>query len=130
MKDKRQYRVLLVENDDEDYMIIAHWLKQAKWLDFAIDWVTGYASAKRYLTRKRPDIILSNHKLSHNRTGLDLANWLWARNDNIPMLLMSGGDTDNNSGMERLHKVVVDFLPESKLSAELLELNISRVIHV
>ncbi len=130
MKDKRPYRVLLVEDDDEDYMIIAHWLKQAKWLDFAIDWVSGYASAKRYLSRKRPDIILSNDRLGHNRTGLDLANWLWARSDNIPMLLMSGSEMDNHNRMESLRKVVVDFLPKSNLSAELLELNISRVLHV
>ncbi len=130
MKDKRPYHVLLVEDDDEDYMIIAHWLKQAKWLDFTIDWVSGYASAKRYLSRKRPDIILSNYSLGHNRTGLDLANWLWARSDAIPMLLMSGGEIDGSISQESLRKVVVDFLPKSSLSAELLELNISRVIHI
>ncbi len=128
MKDKKPYCVLLVEADNENCMRIQHWLKGSQELNLDTAWAGSYEDAKRYLTRRKPDVILSEYRLGKNRTGLDLANWLWARGDGIPLLLISGGEIQGVVSPESLRQVVAVFLPKSRLSPKLLEQNISRVM--
>ncbi len=130
MKDKKPYHVLLVEDDDQGGLFLQNWLKEATELNLDIDWACNYEDAKKYLTSRRPDIILSDYPLGMNKTGLDLANWLWARGDGIPMILIGGEEKQRGISQESLRKVVADYLPKSGLSPKLLEQNISRVMRI
>ncbi len=130
MKNKPQYRVLLVEAEDEDWMRIQRWLKESKELDFDTVWACSYADAKSYLIRRKPDVILSGYRLGKNRTGLDLANWLWARGDGIPLILINSGEIQGTINQESLCQLVTDCLPKSGLSPKSLEQNISRLMGV
>src|SRR5512135_3701340 len=108
MKDTPQYRVLLVEADGEYWKWVQAWLQAAQEFDLDMVWAGSYADAKRYLTRQKPDVIVSGCRPGTDRTGLDLANWLWARGDGIPLILFGGDEMQGSIDLENLGAVVTE----------------------
>ena len=128
MLEPKRCLVLMIDDDEEDYLIVCHLLKYVRLFDFELDWVSSYPEAKRYLSKTQPDIILLDYHLHPDRDGMDVARWLWARGDRTPILLISGTAHDDIANDETLNEIVDGYRSKYELSAAMLEEDIRRVI--
>ncbi len=62
-------RVLLVEDDEDDYVIIRDLLAEIE--EFDLEWLTDYGGALEAIAREEHDVCLLDYRLGE-RSGLDV----------------------------------------------------------
>jgi CheY-like chemotaxis protein len=90
MANRPKIKILLVDDDEDEYFILKSLVCGVTSYCPQVDWAPDYQSARSYLTSARPDLIILDYNLSGKKTGLQLANWLWARGDHVPIIFMTG----------------------------------------
>src|SRR6476660_96323 len=85
----RPIHVLLVYDDEDDYIICRDTLGEIGSALFALDWVPTYAAALEAIERKQHDIILLDYHFSEY-TGLDLLREAPRHGCRAPMILLTG----------------------------------------
>jgi len=120
--------ILVVDDDEDDFLIVSHLLRDVQGICFLLEWASSYQGAKHYLSRKRPDVILLDYCLSAEHNGIDLARWLWARGDDIPILMVSGNDYSEMSDITGLAEVVDGYRSKRDLTGKSLETDLLSVI--
>ncbi|MGD1889454.1 MAG: ATP-binding protein [Cyclobacteriaceae bacterium] len=68
---KEQIHLLLVDDDEDDYIITRDLLTEMETTDFTIEWVENYKDAVQELTEDRFDVYLIDYRLGEHN-GLDL----------------------------------------------------------
>ncbi len=64
-------RVLLVEDDENDYLLVRDYLREANGVPFSLEWAASYEAGLAALTRQAYDVALIDDRLGA-RNGLDL----------------------------------------------------------
>ena len=83
-------RVLLIEDDEEDYLLTRDLLLESKDTRFHLDWVSSYAEAIEHLERGGHDVYLVDYHLG-THDGLELLkHYAMAP---FPMIMLTGEDT-------------------------------------
>lgn len=111
--------VLLVEDDEDDYILTKSILEEIDPNKYQIDWITNYDDAVAAIRLITHDICLLDYRLNGN-TGLELLNEICAPECEIPIILLTG-QTDFEIDMQVMEAGATDYLLKSELNPESLE---------
>lgn len=120
--DGRRLRVLLVDDDEDDYIITRDLLSEIEVERFDLDWVAAYEDALKAIGRYQHDVYLVDYRLGE-RNGLDLLREVLGNGCKAPMILLTGqGDRDVD--VEAMKVGAADYLVKGQIEAPLLERSI------
>ena len=115
-------RILLVEDDADDYVILRHHLSRIPGERFSIDWLSDYDEAMAALESGGYDLCLLDYRLGA-RTGLELLDQVGNKDWDTPIIFLTGqGEYEVDIRAMRLG--AADYLVKDHLSASLLERSI------
>jgi diguanylate cyclase (GGDEF)-like protein/PAS domain S-box-containing protein len=114
--------VLLVEDDEDDYLITADMLDQQERVTFELDWVSTYEDGLKAILEQRHDVYIVDYRLG-TRTGLDLVREGFAQRPRAPVIVLTG-QVDLTVDLEASALGVTDFLVKAQLDPTNLERSI------
>jgi len=115
-------RILIVEDDEDDFLIIEACIKDIPDKDFLIDWCYDYDDAMQRISEGRYDIYFIDYLLGE-KTGLQLLEEAISSGCEEPLILLTGiGNRDVD--IQAMTIGAVDFLVKSELNTEKLERSI------
>lgn len=119
MKDLDTIRVLIVDDDEDDFFLTSDYLNDIKGKKFAIDWAKNFDDAVEKVTTCEHDICFFDFLLGA-KTGLDLLKRAIQDGCQSPIILLTGKG-DHKIDMEAMRLGAVDYLIKSELDSEKLE---------
>lgn len=119
---KETIRILLIDDDEEDFLIVQDILSEARRFHYDIAYIDDYKQAKASLQQKNYDAVLLDYRLGVE-TGLNLLEDLKAIELHGPVILLTGQEDE---GLDEKAQAmgIADFIPKSKLDSELLDRSI------
>ena len=112
-------RVLLVEDDEDDYLLTSGILAEGFGRRFHADWVTTPAAGLERLTTDKYDVALVDYNLG-GETGLELLRAASARGCRVPIIMLTGQD-NRATDLEAMHAGAADYLVKGRVSGDMLE---------
>ncbi|MBC8153137.1 MAG: PAS domain S-box protein [Bacteroidetes bacterium] len=111
-------RVLLVEDDEDDYVLTRTLVSSRENNNIRLDWVDNYSDAVVAIQQNNYDVYLVDYRLGEN-TGIDLIQEAFRLGHRAPMILLTGQDdlTIDQSAMEL---GAADYLVKGRIDAQLL----------
>ncbi|MEA2631346.1 MAG: hypothetical protein QOE66_1565 [Chloroflexota bacterium] len=121
-------RVLLVEDDEDDYLLTRDLLREiyGDGGRFHLDWETDYDAALAAIRRDRHDIHLIDYRLG-SRNGLDLLREAVGRGCTAPIILLTG-QGDRGIDLDAMRVGAADSLIKGTIDAEAMERSIRYAI--
>ena len=107
-------RVLLVEDDEDDYILTSDSLIQLKDYSFEIEWVTNPTQALEKLKLNTFDICLLDYQLGA-QSGLDVLRQAERANCQTPIIMLTG-QVDDSLDADALAAGAVDYLNKEEIS--------------
>ncbi|HEY9728847.1 MAG TPA: response regulator [Chroococcales cyanobacterium] len=120
--DNRSVRALLVDDDEDDYILTRDLLAQSQETQFELEWVFQYDAALEVMRQNRHDIYLLDYRLGE-RNGLELLEQAIANGCRVPIILLTGRG-DRAIDLAAMKAGAADYLDKSQLKAPLLERSI------
>lgn len=112
-------RILIVEDDEDDFLIIQSCIRDIREREFLIDWCYDYNEALKRIDQRLYDIYFFDYLLGE-RTGLELLKDAIAMGCEEPLVLLTGiGNRDVD--IQAMTMGAVDFLVKSEINTEKLE---------
>jgi diguanylate cyclase (GGDEF)-like protein/PAS domain S-box-containing protein len=124
--DQAEVRVLLVDDDEDDYVITRDMLERQDRVHFTVEWAPDYDQALSAMREQRHDIYLVDYQLGE-RTGLELMREGFASRPFAPVIMLTGLAT-YEIDLEATALGVTDFLVKQELDAARLERSIRYAI--
>ena len=124
--DKDRLKILLIEDDESDYVLIRDLLSEIKHINFYLDWVTTYEAALEKLVLNQHDVGLVDYQLGE-RNGIDLIREAIQQNCRIPLILINGQDS-HEIDLEAMRAGAVDYVIKRQVEAVFLEHSIRYAI--
>ena len=112
-------RVLLVEDDEDDFVLTQSMLLANGRTRFDLDWEQSYTAALDAVRVASHDLYLVDYRLGEH-TGLDLVRTAWGSDPPAPVILLTGQD-DYAVDMEATALGVTDYLVKGTIDAPSLE---------
>jgi len=112
-------RVLLVEDDEDDYLITRNLLAAQSRMRFELDWCATYEDALEEIQLRRHDAYLIDYRLGLH-TGLDLVREGFGTGPRAPVILLTGQD-DYQIDLEASALGVADYVTKQALDPTGLE---------
>jgi DNA-binding NtrC family response regulator len=119
-------RVLLVEDDEDDYLITRDMLTRQELVRFAVDWRSEYHASLQAIREGSHDVYLIDYRLGA-RTGLELVREGFAARPYAPVIMLTGEAT-YEMDLEATALGVTDYLVKQKLDSQILERSIRYAI--
>jgi len=117
--DRWELRVLIADDDEDDYLITRDLLRQIGYPKYHTDWVPSYRAALQAIEQNQHDIYLFDYRLGEG-DGLELLREALARGCKAPIILLTGTD-DWQTDVEAMKAGAADFLVKGHLDVRLLE---------
>ena len=117
---RRVRRVLLVEDDEEDYEFTKELFAEISVTAYEVTWARGVRSALDATDDGRYDVCLIDYRLGGAESGVDLARSLISDGHRMPVILLTGTDereVDEKAAAIGAH----DFLVKGQISATVLD---------
>lgn len=112
-----EVKVLLIEDDEDDYLITRHLLNQISLCRHVVDWVSTYEAAEQMLADDDHDVYLVDYRLE-GKNGLEL--FQSPQRKERPFILLTGqGDQDVD--LAAMEAGAADYLVKGQITAEVLE---------
>lgn len=121
-----QIRVLLVEDDEDDFILTRRLLISIYGEGLKLDWANTYDSALRVMKADQHDVCLLDYRLG-NEDGLNLLREANADGYGVPVIFMTG-QADREIDLEAMHIGAADYLLKGQTDASLLERSIRYAI--
>lgn len=119
-------RVLIVEDDEDDYVLTTSLLAEIGADRFEIEWISTYDAALEKVAGSEHDVWLLDYRLgAHN--GLDLLRAAQAGGFGVPIILLTG-QGDHEIDVEAMKAGAADFLVKGQINAANLERSIRYAI--
>lgn len=119
MNENNKIRVLLVDDDEDDYMLTKYIFDEFKDNSYELEWTTSYTEALRDMTETAHDIYLVDYRLgAHN--GLDLLQKGISSGCRSPIILLTG-QGDKEVDFMAMQAGAADYLVKGEFEAPLLE---------
>src|SRR5688572_15797021 len=116
---KKPYRILVVDDDEEDYMLISEYISEIGSEQYTYEWAPSYSEGSRMMKEARHDLYLIDHFLGAG-TGIDLISAATASGCRTPKVLLTGvGNLEID--MQAIKAGAYDYLPKTLLNTEMLE---------
>jgi len=119
-------RVLLVDDDEEDYTVVNRYLKKARTGPFDVQWVPGFEEALAAIKRRSHDVCLLDYRLGEH-SGLDLLRKVQALGVDLPVILLTGRGSFELD-IEAMELGAFDYLDKADITPALLERSIRYTI--
>ncbi|MEZ0542336.1 hybrid sensor histidine kinase/response regulator [Fibrella arboris] len=111
-------RVLLVEDDEDDYILTRTLMSAPENRNLRLDWVEGYDEAFERITANDYDVYLIDYRLGE-RTGIELIQEATDAGCQAPMILLTGQD-DQSIDYSAMAIGASDYLVKGRIDAQLL----------
>lgn len=120
MKDliPKSVSVLLVDDDEDDYVIIKRIFSKIPNSPFTLHWCSSYNEAKKLVKSADYDIFLIDYRLGAN-TGLDLLEIAEPNKRSEPFILLTGAG-DSSIAQKSMHLAAADYIVKSSLKPDTL----------
>jgi two-component system cell cycle sensor histidine kinase/response regulator CckA len=82
-------RVLLVDDDEDDYVLTRDWFCEMEGAKFELEWVASYDAALNAIAHNQHDVYLLDYRLGE-RNGLELLREAVAKGCKAPIILLTG----------------------------------------
>ncbi len=112
-------RVLLVEDDEDDYRLTRELLAEVPGYRVHLDWAPSYEAGLTALARRAHDVCLLDYRLGEC-TGLDLLRRAAAEDYRIPFILLTGHSAFELD-VEAMRAGAADYLQKDRIDATALE---------
>jgi signal transduction histidine kinase len=120
--DKPKLRVLLVDDDEDDFVLVRDLLAEIPQVQYVVRWISGREEALAAMTDSRQDICLLDYHLGQT-DGIELLREAARAGCRSPIIVLTGfGDREVDA--RALEAGAVDFLSKEELSAPLLDRSI------
>ena len=103
-------RVLLVEDDEDDYILTRTLVSSRENANIKLDWIDNYAEAMLAIQQNIYDVYLVDYRLGEH-TGIDLIQESFRLGQRAPMILLTGQD-DLTIDQSALELGAADYLGE------------------
>jgi signal transduction histidine kinase len=120
--DTRPLRVLIADDDEDDYVLTRDLLLRIGRPRFQLDWTPSYEGALAAIELNQHDVYLFDYHLGHS-DGLELLREAMARGCKAPIILLTGND-NWETDVEAMKAGAADYLVKGQLDARLLERSI------
>ena len=120
--DARPVRLLLVEDDEDDYVLTRALLSDARRTTFELQWIPSFDQAREAIAGDDWDVCLIDYRLGEH-DGLELLRHAQELGVSAPMILLTGqgyGDVD----LAAMRAGAADYLIKGQIDAPLLERSI------
>lgn len=112
-------KVLLIEDDEDDYILTSELLEEIKRTKYEITWISKYSNALTAALERDYDIGLVDYRLGEG-DGITLIREVRKRGCQAPMILLTGqGDSDVDLAANQAG--AVDYLVKGEIDSQLLE---------
>ncbi len=118
--------VLLVEDDEEDYIITRDMLENQDRARFRLNWCSQYEGALARIREQRHDVYLIDYRLGES-TGLELVREAFASRPRAPVIMLTG-ESNYEIDIEATALGVTDYLIKRELHPAGLERSIRYAI--
>ncbi|HUR67291.1 MAG TPA: ATP-binding protein [Chitinophagaceae bacterium] len=119
MVSPEEIRVVIIDDDEEDYMIINDYINEIEGKNFIVDWCPTYPAALEKIKSNAYHLYFVDYFLG-NKTGLDLLKEARSFNFDRPVILLTGfGSRDID--IKAMESGATDYLIKSELSTEKLD---------
>ena len=112
-------RILLVEDDEDDYILTRDLLDSVPNYRYTIEWVTEYDAALATMRFNPYDVCLLDNRLGE-QNGIDLLTVIGEVGAPMPIIMLTGV-ADHHIDQAAMRAGVSDFLVKDQLSPDLLE---------
>lgn len=121
LSDGRPIRVLLVDDDEDSYMLTRHYLSKISGQKLHLDWAPNYEQGLALIGEGHHDVYLLDYRLGAH-TGIDLLKQALAMGCKAPMIMLTTENPEVDA--EAMKLGAADFLSKDKLDSSLLERSI------
>jgi len=115
-------RVLLVEDDEDDYLITRGLLSGVERTRFDLEWAEGFDVGESAMARREHDVYLVDYRLGEY-DGLELARRARTAGNDTPIIILTG-QSDPDVDLRAAELGVDDYLVKGRTDAMLLERSI------
>ncbi len=112
-------RVLLVDDDEDEHIIVGDLLGSADWERFDLTWVSNYADGLESILSGCFDVCLVDYRLGE-RSGLDLLAEITEKSSHAQIILLTG-EANRRIDVTATKAGAADYLVKGELTAALLE---------
>lgn len=112
-------RVLIVDDDEDDFFLTSEYIRNIKGNAFVIDWSYRYKDAFERISGREYDIYFIDYRLGA-KTGLELMKEALEAGCEEPMILLTGKG-NQTIDMEAMQAGATDYLVKGELNTEKLE---------
>ncbi|MBC7655514.1 MAG: response regulator, partial [Oligoflexus sp.] len=120
------YRILIVDDDEDDFFITNQYIKNIKGYNFNVEWRYDYKSAMEDVCKRKYDLYLVDYYLGA-KTGLDFIKEAFEKKCDEPIIILTGRAAPELDA-EVMHAGAVDYLIKGEMDTEKLERCIRHVI--
>jgi signal transduction histidine kinase len=118
----RHLRVLLADDDEDDYLITKDLLSSIFSYEVELDWAPNYAVALEAIERNEHDVYFVDYRFGE-ADGIDLVKQASARGCKAPIILLTGHD-DWETDVRAMRAGAADYLVKGMLETRLMERSI------
>ncbi|WP_422929276.1 HD domain-containing phosphohydrolase [Singulisphaera sp. PoT] len=115
----REIRVLLVDDDEDDYLLTRELLQEIPGEAYVLEWVNDPEAGIREIVREGYDAILIDYRLGA-RDGLEIIREAIAEGCDAPLIVLTG-QTDPDIDVRAMKAGASDFLAKGRFDARQLE---------
>jgi PleD family two-component response regulator len=115
----RSIRVLVVDDNEGDYVLVKSLLDYIPLVDYDVHWLPGGEEISERIADIRPDICLVDYNLAGD-TGLDLVKSITRVYPLLPSVLLTG-ESDPAIDIAALRAGAADFIEKSRFDARVLD---------
>lgn len=112
-------KIAVVDDDEDDYFIITHYINNIVGVNLQVDWIGDYHTAKEKIIAEAYNIYLIDYRLG-NETGLNLLQEAMAIGCEEPFVLLTGKG-NREIDIRAMQSGATDYLVKSELTTEKLE---------
>lgn len=116
---RKTLRVLVVDDDENDYLLTRELLTNNAEMKFVVDWGATCEEARQELALQRHDVYLIDYRLGPV-SGLDLIREAVGNGCSAPLILLTG-QGDRAVDAEAMQSGAADYLSKNQISAPLLD---------
>src|SRR5215472_516207 len=112
-------KVLLVEDDEDDYIITRDLFSEMTGRRFTLDWIKNFDQGLNVMALNQHDVCLVDYRLGA-QNGIDLLRAALERGCQAPVILLTGAG-EHEIDMEAMQAGAADYLVKTQLQANSLE---------
>ena len=119
MRTTGSQKILVIDDDEDDFFITSDYIRRIKDAEFQIDWCYRYPDALENIRNRKYDLYFIDYYLGA-KTGLQLIKEASSFNVEEPMILLTGKG-NQSIDLESMQAGAMDYLVKSDLNEEKIE---------